>query len=61
MFSDPGYSATSAMLVQSALCIVNERDSLPPRYVCGLQATYQRPNSPESLLASILVLSTQFS
>lgn len=26
---DPGYGATSAMLVQSALCIVNEKDSLP--------------------------------
>ncbi len=29
--SDPGYGATSVMLVQSALCIVKEKESLPSR------------------------------
>ena len=28
---DPGYIATSAMLVQSALALLEEKDSLPPR------------------------------
>lgn len=31
MIADPGYTATAAMVVQSALCCVDEKDSLPPR------------------------------
>ena len=30
--ADPAYGATSALAVQSALCIVNEQGSLPQRY-----------------------------
>ena len=30
---EPGYVATSAMLVQSALCLLDEKDSLPSRLV----------------------------
>ena len=28
-YTEPGYIATSAMLVQSALCMVYEKDALP--------------------------------
>jgi len=30
--TEPGYIATSALLVQSALCIVDNRDQMPKRY-----------------------------
>ena len=32
-YLDPGYHATSAMVVQSALCFLDEKDTLPPRYI----------------------------
>ena len=31
MFTEPGYIATSALLAQSALCIVDNRDQMPER------------------------------
>ena len=31
--TEPGYIATSALLVQSALCITDHRDLMPKRYV----------------------------